>query len=104
MVGVYGSKVVLIGWPIVDGEPQRILAELRLRCAEFGVTHSYGDDPDVYVVLGEVTGAPAAHVMSVIRHELATTQVYVPLSVADLALATYDDTTLPRASTSWCPL
>ena len=62
MVGVYGSKVVLIGWPIVGGEPQRILAELRLRCAEFGVTHSYGDDPDVYLVLGEVTGAPAAHV------------------------------------------
>ena len=57
MVGVYGSKVVLIGWPVVDGEPQRILAELRLRCAEFGVTHRYGDDPDVYLVLGEVAGA-----------------------------------------------
>ena len=104
MVGVYGSKVVLIGWPVVDDVPQRILAELRLRCAEFGVTHSYGDDPDVYLVLGEVTGGPTAHVVSVIRHELAATPVFVPLSVADLSLVTYDDTTLPRASTTWRPL
>jgi hypothetical protein len=104
MVGVYGAKVVLIGWPVVGGEPRRTLAELRLRCAAFGVTHSYGDDPDVYLVLGEVTGAPGAHVMSVIRRELATTPVYVPLSVADLSLVTYDDTTLPRASTTWRPL
>ena len=104
MVGVYGSKVVLIGWPVVDDAPQRILAELRLRCAEFGVTHSYGDDPDVYLVLGEVTGGPTAHVVSVIRHELEATPVFVPLSVADLSLVTYDDTTLPRASTTWRPL
>ena len=104
MVGVYGSKVVLVGWPLVGGEPQRILAELRLRCAEFGVTHSYGDDPDVYLVLGEVTGAPTARVASVLRHELAATPVYVPLSMADLSLVTYDDNTLPRTSTTWCPL
>ena len=65
MVGVYGSKVVLVGWPLVGGEPQRILAELRLSCAELGVTHSYGDDPDVYLVIGEVTGGPTAHVASV---------------------------------------
>ena len=36
--------------------------------------------------------------------ELAATAVFVPLSVADLSLVTYDDTTLPRASTTWRPL
>jgi len=101
MFGVYGTKVVLIGWPVVGGEPQRTLAELRLRCADFGVTHSYGDDPDAYLVLGEVTGPPGAHVTSVIRRELAAGAADVPLSEADLALVTYDDTTLPRASTIW---
>jgi hypothetical protein len=104
MFGVYGAKVVLIGWPVAGGEPRRTLAELRLRCGHFGVTHSYGDDPDVYLVLGEVTGAPDAHVASVVRRELAVAPVDVPLSAADLALVTYDDTTLPRASTTWRPL
>ena len=42
--------------------------------------------------------------MAVIRHELAAAPVYVPLSVADLSLVTYDDTALPRASTTWRPL
>ena len=104
MFGVCGGKVVLIGWPVVDGDPRRTLAELRLRCADFGVTHGYGDDPDVYLVLGEVAGAPEANVASVVRRELAATPVDVPLSVDDLSLVTYDDTTLPRASTIWQPL
>ena len=104
MVGVYGSKVVLIGWPVVEGEPQRILADVRLRCAEFGVTHRYGDDPDVYLVLGEVTGVPTAHVASVSGTSWRRPRSYVPLSVDDLSLVTYDDPALPRASTTWCPL
>ena len=60
--------------------------------------------PDVYLVLGEVTGAPTARVASVLRHELAAAPVFVPLSMADLSLVTYDDNTLPRTSTTWCPL
>lgn len=99
--GVYGNKVVLVGWPLVDGAPARVLAELRLSCARFGVAHSYGDDPDVYLVLGEVADVPAGQAVQAVRHELATTALHVPLSADDLALVTYVDTALPRASTSW---
>jgi hypothetical protein len=53
------AAVVIIGWPVVGDEPQRILAELRLRCTDFGVTQLRGRS-DVYLVLGEVTGGPTA--------------------------------------------
>jgi hypothetical protein len=102
--GVYGSKVVLIGWPLVDGAPGRVLADLRLSCTAFGVTHSYGDDPDVYMVIGEVADVPTDHAVRAVRHELAATALHVPLSADDLSLVTYADTALPRESTSWQPL
>lgn len=102
--GVYGTKAVLLGWPLADGSPTRALAELRLSCADFGVVHRYGDDPDVYMVIGEVTDVPAEHAAQAVRDELAVTARHVPLSVDDLSLVTYADTTLPRASTSWKPL
>jgi hypothetical protein len=102
--GVYGTKAVLIGWPLVDGAPTRVLAELRLSCADFGVVHRYGDDPDVYMVIGEVADVPAEHAVRAVRDELAATALHVPLSADDLSLVTYADTALPRASTSWQPL
>lgn len=102
--GVYGTKAVLVGWPLVDGAPTRALAELRLSCAEFGVVHSYGDDPDVYMVVGEVADVPVDDAVQAVRHELAATALHVPLSADDLSLVTYVDTALPRASTSWRPL
>ena len=58
--GVYGTKAVLVGWPVVGDTPTRALAELRLSCAALGVIHRYGDDPDVYMVIGDVAGVPAA--------------------------------------------
>jgi hypothetical protein len=102
--GVYGTKAVLVGWPLVDGAPTRALAELRSSCAGFGVVHRYGDDPDVYMVIGEVADAPADHAVKAVREELAATPVHVPLAADDLSLVTYADTALPRASTSWRPL
>ena len=102
--GVYGGKVVLIGWPLVDGAPARILADLRLCCADFGAVHSYGDDPDVYLVIGELGDVPSDDAVQAVRHELAATALHVPLSADDLSLVTYVDTALPRASTSWQPL
>ena len=102
--GVYGTKAVLIGWPLVDGAPTRALAELRRSCAAFGVVHRYGDDPDVYMVIGEVADVPASHAVQAVREELAATAVHVPLTAEDLSLVTYADTALPRASTSWRPL
>jgi len=101
--GVYGDKVVLVGWPVVAGAPQRTLADARLSCADLGVTHRYGDDPDVYLVVGEAAGVPTERVAAV-RRELALGGVDVTLSFDDLSLVTYDDPALPRASTTWRPL
>jgi hypothetical protein len=103
--GVYGTKAVLIGWPVIGDTPTRVLAELRRDCGTFGVAHSYGDDdPDVYMVIGEVADVPVEHAAQAIRRDLAASAVEVPLSADDLALVTYVDTALPRASTSWRPL
>jgi hypothetical protein len=101
--GVYGEKVVLVGWPVVAGAPQRTLADARLSCADLGATHRYGDDPDVYLVVGEAAGVPTERVAAV-RRELALGGVDVTLSFDDLSLVTYDDPALPRASTTWRPL
>jgi hypothetical protein len=101
--GVYGDKVVLVGWPVDEGAPQRTLADARLSCADLGVTHRYGDDPDVYLVVGEAAGVPTERVAPV-RRELALGGVDVTLSFDDLSLVTYDDPALPRASTTWRPL
>ena len=102
--GVYGTKAVLVGWPVVGDAPTQTLAKLRSSCADLGVTHFYGDDPDVYMVIGEVADVPVEHAVQAVRRELAATAVEVPLSADDLALVTYVDTALPRASTSWRPL
>jgi hypothetical protein len=101
--GVYGEKVVLVGWPVVAGAPQRTLADARRSCADLGVTHRYGDDPDVYLVVGEAAGVPTERVAAV-RRKLALGGVDVTLSFDDLSLVTYDDPALPRASTTWRPL
>jgi hypothetical protein len=95
--------VVLVGWPVVAGAPQRTLADARLSCADLGVTHRYGDDPDVHLVVGEAAGVPTERVAAV-RRELALGGVDVTLSFNDLSLVTYDDPALPRASTTWRPL
>jgi hypothetical protein len=102
--GVYGTKAVLVGWPVVGDTPTRALAELRLSCAECGVVHRYGDDPDVYMVIGDVAGVPAADAAQGVCRELAAVPQNVPLSADDLSLVTYVDTALPRESTSWRPL
>jgi hypothetical protein len=102
--GAYGTKAVLVGWPVVGDTPTRALAELRLSCADLGIIHRYGDDPDVYMVIGDVIGIPAAEAVQGVCRELASVPLNVPLSADDLSLVTYVDTALPRASTSWCPL
>ena len=99
------GRVVLMGWPVVDGAPCPALAGARAGCADFGVTHRYGADPDVYLVIGDATGAAAGPALErVVRSELSAAAVRVPLSVDDLTLVTYDDPALPRASSVWRPL
>jgi hypothetical protein len=99
------GRVVLMGWPVVDGDPCSALAGVRAGCAGVGVTHRYGVDPDVYLVIGDATGAAAGPALErVVRSELAAAAVRVRLSVDDLSLVTYDDPALPRASSVWRPL
>jgi hypothetical protein len=104
MFGVYGDKVVLVGWPVVGDVPQRVLADLRLGCGAVGATHRYGDDPDIYLVVGNVADPSALPMADAVRRELALEAVQVPLTFDDLSLVTYADTALPRASTLWRPL
>lgn len=101
------GRVVLMGWPVVDGVPGDEVADIRQSCAALGVTHRYGLDPDVYLVVGDVAEATPERVDAVeatVRAELARAAVDVPLSAADLCLVTYDDPALPRASSTWRPL
>ena len=104
-VTVRDGRVVLMGWPVADGVPGAELARIRESCAAHGVTHRYGFDPDVYLVLADVApGAQAEELEAAVRRELAGTAVRLPLGASDLSLVTYDDTTLPRSSTVWEPL
>jgi len=99
------GRVVLMGWPVDGDVPRPVLADVRQGCAAFGVTHRYGPDPDVYLVVGDVTsGENADRLEAAVRSDLARAAVRAPLAARDLCLVTYDDPALPRASTSWTPL
>jgi hypothetical protein len=83
------------------------LADVRQGCVALGVTHRYGRDPDVHLVIGDVAAAPAERtgaLEAAVRRELAAGPVRVTLGADDLSLVAYDDPALSRASTSWRPL
>lgn len=101
---VRDGRAVLMGWPVVDGAPLSALADLRDGCAAVGVTHRYGSDPDVYLVVADVVTDDGAALESAVRADLAAAPVHAPLSAADLCLVTYADPALPRATSSWRPL
>lgn len=103
----WADRAVLVGWPVVAGATTAAMADIRDGCAAFGVTHRYGRDPDVYLVIGDVGDARPDRVAAAearVRADLAAAPVSVPLSAADLTLVTYADPALPRASSSWRPL
>jgi hypothetical protein len=105
--GVRDGRAVLMGWPVVDGAPCTELADVRTGCATLGVAHRYGHDPDLYLVIGDLTASPGGRVDALeaaVRAELARAAVRVTLSADDLALVTYADPALPRASSTWRPL
>lgn len=99
------GRAVLVGWPVADGVPRPAVAELRDSCGPLGVTHRYGTDPDVYLVIADLA-APERYTAleTAIRTELEAAPVTVPLSAADLTLVSYTDPGLPRASSTWRPL
>jgi hypothetical protein len=105
--GLRDGRAVLMGWPVVDGDPCADLADVRAGCAALGVSHRYGHDPDVYLVIGDLTASPGGGVDALeaaARTELTRAAVRVTLSADDLALVTYADPALPRASSTWRPL
>lgn len=103
-VGI-SDRVVLMGWPVIDDAPCAAVADVRRSCAAYGVTHRYGQDPDVYLVLGGVAaGRDVTAVEAAVRDEVARRAIDVPLSPADLSLVTYADPALPLASSTRRPL
>jgi hypothetical protein len=105
--GLHDGRAVLMGWPVVDGAPCTDLADVRAGCAALGVTHRYGHDADVYLVIGDLTAAPDGRVAALeaaARAELARAAVRVTLTADDLSVVTYADPALPRASSTWRPL
>lgn len=104
--GLRDGRAVLMGWPVVEGDPCSALADVRTGCGAFGVTHRYGPDPDLYLVVGDVVAHPPDGPLeaAAVRDELSRTAVRVELCADDLSLVTYDDPALPRASSSWRPL
>ena len=82
--GLRDGRAVLMGWPIVDGDPCSDLADVRAGCAALGVTHRYGHDPDVYLVVGDLVAVPSERLGALeeaVRAELAREAVRVRLSV-----------------------
>ena len=99
------GRVVLMGWPVVNGAARRTVADLRDGCVPLGVTHRYGTDPDVYLMIADVAASERCSALeTAVRTELAAAAVTVPLAAADLTLVTYTDPALPRASSTWRPL
>jgi hypothetical protein len=105
--GLRDGRAVLMGWPVVEGDPCAAVADVRAGCATLGVTHRYGHDPDVYLVVGDLAAVPAERLGAVeaaVRGELARGAVRAALSADDLSLVTYDDPALPRPWSTWRPL
>ena len=102
-----GGRAVVLGWPVERGRPTARLGELRRDCARFGVIHKYHRgttalDPDAYLVVGEVEGAPPGAVEAV--RATLDRPTSVRLTAADVSLVRYVDPSLPRASSSWWPV
>jgi hypothetical protein len=110
------SDVVLIGWPVDVASnpalPLAALADLRRSCEPLGARHRYhvepgSSDPDAYLVIGLVTDPDERRndaLGALVRRELATRAVRVPMRPHDLSLVEYADTALPVASTRRLPL
>jgi hypothetical protein len=110
---IQGDKAVLIGWPVLPGDPDRYpptLERLRRQAEAFNILHAYHRTPaeadnDLYLRLGTVGGkerAPSADgdLETALRETLAARPVTVPLSLDDLRVAVYRDPTLPIDSTT----
>jgi hypothetical protein len=105
-LGVWGEKLVLIGWPVTPAPSPR-LAEIRRGCEEFGFRHKYDRDPDAYLVLGELddpAGVDTAGLVERLRGAVLTTPVRVRLDVDALALVEYVDPRLPAATSRRWPI
>jgi hypothetical protein len=107
---VNGDKVVLIGWAILstadaDYTTTTRLASVRRGCEQFGVQHKYHtaphvDDPDSYLVLGEV--ADDTHISAQALREAVSPSLVqstrVLFDVDCLSVIQYVDFALPRAT------
>jgi hypothetical protein len=110
---VDGRKVVLVGWPVVEGSATWQLDELRRRCARRGFAHRYplddtATDPDAHMVVGEIAGvADRARILDEvvrIRGSLASTPLLLAMAAEEISVVTYTDPRLPFSTTEAAPL
>jgi hypothetical protein len=122
---IQGDKAVLMGWPVtldsshpnenseyIHGEPVEYpdtLEQLRRHARKFNIVHSWhrrpGDvDNDFYMRIGSFSPAPTdekaiRYLETEVRAALGNCEpTFVPVRLADLALVSYSDESLPLAS------
>lgn len=105
----FGSTLVLLAWPVEDdGAPSTRLDTLRRELVAAGGRHRYPldsehQDPDAHLVIGTLhPDADPAEVdrrLVDARGALAAAAYHLVVGPDDLSVVTYDDPSLPRAST-----
>lgn len=107
---VAGADIMVLGWPVNDGEPSKTLDALRRECGRLGFRHKYFEraedtDPDCYMSLGTIRAEAASDPHQLercageVRKFLSRQQVQVPLRYRDICLAWYGNRGLPKATT-----
>ncbi len=108
-VSRFGDVLVLLAWPVESvGVPTMRLDSLRRELVAAGGRHRYPldaehQDPDAHLVIGRLReGADttaADRALARARDLLARTPRLLRVDPDDLSVVTYDDITLPRATT-----
>jgi hypothetical protein len=109
---VGGGQLILIGWPVGScGDPTPALDDIRRECESFGLRHKYhvepeDTDPDVYLVVGDVSGADVdgRELVRLAHSGPLASPTDVGLSERDLSVVQYEDVRLPRGSSTWWTL
>lgn len=110
---IMGRDVMLMGWPVEEGQPSGALDVVRRECGRRGFEHKYHTDEssvdaDCYVSVGWLDGDPGdarlTEASAQLRGHLSRTKIKVPLTPSDIGVAVYEDRNLPRASTKVCSL
>lgn len=106
---ISGGDVMLMGWPVQDGDATTALDAVRRQCDGLGFTHkwysdAYPVDPDCYLSLGRLVATVGEEAVEAceqhLREFLSGDGIQVPLAREDVSIVLYEDRSLARASST----